>query len=125
MEALFGDTPVDKLYREAAPLQAGSLKEMSERIAKLPLLYEPGDHWVYSMAVDVQGCIVEKLSGMPLDVFLQKRIFEPLGMKDTGFYVPAEKRAMKSCSCAIFFSRCSFSASTHARTWVLASTMSS
>ena len=89
----FGDTPVDKLYREAAPLQAGSLKEMSEKIAKLPLLYEPGDQWVYSMAVDVQGCIVEKLSGMPLDEFLQKRIFEPLGMKDTGFHVPAEKRA--------------------------------
>ncbi|MBM3767184.1 MAG: beta-lactamase family protein [Acidobacteria bacterium] len=89
----FGDTPVDKLYREATPLGATSLKDMSERIAKLPLLYEPGDQWVYSVSVDVQGCIIEKISGMPLDVFLQKRIFEPLGMKDTGFYVPAEKRA--------------------------------
>ena len=69
------------------PLQA-----MIDKLAKLPLAAQPGTDWRYGPSVDIQGYVVEKLSGQPLDVFLSKRIFEPLGMKDTGFWVdPAKK----------------------------------
>src|SRR5882724_2314191 len=87
----FGSTPVDKMYQEAQPLAAPTLQEFIERVSKLPLLYQPGEGWVYSVSVDIQGYLVEKLSGKPFADFLRERIFLPLGMKDTGFYVPAEK----------------------------------
>jgi CubicO group peptidase (beta-lactamase class C family) len=88
---VFGSTPVDKMYQEAQPLGAPSLQEFIERVSKLPLLYQPGEGWVYSVSVDIQGYLVEKLSGKPFADFLRERIFLPLGMKDTGFYVPAAK----------------------------------
>jgi len=69
------------------PLQA-----MIDKLAKLPLATQPGSDWRYGPSVDIQGYIVEKLSRQPLDVFLSKRIFEPLGMKDTGFWVEPAKR---------------------------------
>ena len=87
----FGNTPVDKMYQQAAPLGARSLQEFIERMAKLPLLYQPGEGWTYSVGVDIQGYLVEKLSGKPFPDFLRERIFEPLGMKDSAFYVPKEK----------------------------------
>ncbi len=87
----FGSTPVDKMYRDADLLNAPSLQEFIARVAKLPLLYQPGEGWVYSVSVDIQGYLVEKLSGRPFADFLRERIFVPLGMKDTGFYVPADK----------------------------------
>jgi CubicO group peptidase (beta-lactamase class C family) len=87
----FGSTPVDKLYQEANPLLEPSLPAFIDRLAKLPLVYQPGEAWLYSVAVDVQGYLVEKLSGKPLPEFLRDRIFVPLGMKDTGFFVPQEK----------------------------------
>jgi CubicO group peptidase (beta-lactamase class C family) len=87
----FGSTPVDKMYQEAQLLNAPSLQEFIERVSKLPLLYQPGEGWVYSVSVDIQGYLVEKLSGKPFADFLRERIFLPLGMKDTGFYVPADK----------------------------------
>jgi CubicO group peptidase (beta-lactamase class C family) len=87
----FGSSPVDKLYQEADLLNSPSLHEFIERVAKLPLLYQPGEGWVYSVSVDIQGYLVEKLSGKPFADFLRERIFLPLGMKDTGFYVPADK----------------------------------
>jgi len=88
----FGDTPVDRLQREADILNVNNtLEEMIKRIAKLPLNSQPGSEWNYSIAVDVQGYIVQKLSGMPFEDFLQQRIFKPLKMVDTGFYVPADK----------------------------------
>jgi CubicO group peptidase (beta-lactamase class C family) len=87
----FGSTAVDKMYQEAQLLNAPTLQEFIERVAKLPLLYQPGEGWVYSVSVDIQGYLVEKLSGKPFADFLHERIFLPLGMKDTGFYVPAEK----------------------------------
>jgi CubicO group peptidase (beta-lactamase class C family) len=62
-----------------------------KRIAKLPLNFHPGDSWEYGPGTDVVGVLVEKISGMSLDEFLRKRIFEPLGMKDTHFYLPASK----------------------------------
>ena len=60
-------------------------------MATLPLLYQPGTKWVYSVSVDIQGYLVEKLSGQDVPEFLRTRLFEPLGMVDTGFSVPAEK----------------------------------
>jgi CubicO group peptidase (beta-lactamase class C family) len=88
---IFGDTPVDKMVRESNPLGAGSLQEMIERLAKLPLAYQPGSKWMYSLSADVQGYLVEKLSGKSLPEFMQERIFAPLGMRDTGFNVPQDK----------------------------------
>ena len=87
----FGSTPVDKMYRDANVLGAASLPEFSQKLAQLPLAYEPGEAWVYSVSVDLQGYLVEKLSGKPLGVFMRERIFQPLAMKDTDFFVPAAK----------------------------------
>ena len=69
------------------PLQA-----MIDKLAKLPLAAQPGSDWRYGPSVDIQGYVVEKLSGQPLDVFLRTRIFEPLRMSDTGFWVDPAKQ---------------------------------
>jgi len=90
---VFGDTPVDRLYRETRLFQASTLAEFTETLGTLPLLFEPGTRWHYSVSVDVQGRLIEVLSGMSFGEFLAKRIFEPLGMTDTGFVVPKEKQA--------------------------------
>ncbi len=66
----------------------GGLDKMVRRIAELPLEWEPGSRWQYSVGSDVIGRVVEVVSGMPLDKYFAKRIFEPLGMTDTGFAVP-------------------------------------
>lgn len=76
-----------KLTDRTQPLQA-----MIDKLAKLPLPVQPGTDWRYGPVVDIQGYVVEKLSGLTLDVFLQTRIFDPLGMKDTGFSVDASKK---------------------------------
>jgi CubicO group peptidase (beta-lactamase class C family) len=88
----FGDTPVDKMYQSANLFQTKSLREMIDKLSKIPLLYQPGTRWVYSVSMDIQGYIVEKLSGQSLPDFMQQNIFKPLGMRDAGFFVPAEKR---------------------------------
>ena len=88
----FGNTPVDKAYRDAGPFQAASLKEFIDRVAKLPLAYQPGEAWIYSLSGDIEGYLVEKLSGKPFPEFVRERIFAPLGMKDTHFFLPMEKR---------------------------------
>jgi CubicO group peptidase (beta-lactamase class C family) len=88
----FSNTAVDKLQIEADLLNPNNtLDEFIKRVAKLPLNAQPGTEWHYSISVDIQGYIVQKLSGMPFEEFLEKRIFKPLGMVDTGFYVPKEK----------------------------------
>jgi CubicO group peptidase (beta-lactamase class C family) len=84
-------SPVDQMYRDAKVLESPNLQAMIDRLAKIPLLYQPGTRWVYSLSVDIEGYLVEKLSGMPLADFMREKIFEPLGMKDTGFYVPKDK----------------------------------
>ena len=89
----FGNSPVDKEYEKAAVMQSKSLQEMIDKLAKIPLMYQPGSRWAYSASMDIQGYIVEKLSGQSLPDFMQEHIFKPLGMKDTGFFVPAEKRS--------------------------------
>jgi CubicO group peptidase (beta-lactamase class C family) len=88
----FGDTPVDKMYNESRVLQSQNLQEMIDKLAKIPLLYQPGSRWVYSLSMDIQGYIVEKLSGQSMPDFMQQHIFGPLVMKDSGFFVPKEKR---------------------------------
>lgn len=88
---LFGSTPVDKLYMEKQPLNADSLHDMVQRLAAIPLLYQPGTEWVYSISMDIQGYLIEKLTGQPLADFMQQRIFTPLKMTDTAFFVPKEK----------------------------------
>jgi len=86
--------PVDKMIIDGNILNAAApLQTMIDGLAKIPLLAQPGTRWSYSAAVDVQGYLIEKFSGMPFGEFARKRIFEPLGMKDTGFYVPKEKLA--------------------------------
>ncbi len=88
----FGDTPVDQMYKDQNVLGAQSLQEMIERLARIPLLYQPGSRWVYSVSTDIQGYVIEKLSGQTFPEFLQRRLFGPLGMKDSGFFVPKDKR---------------------------------
>ncbi len=89
---IFGDTPVDAVYREKKVFGARNLQEAIDRLAGIPLLYQPGKEWHYSVSMDIQGYIVERLSGKSLPQFMRDNIYTPLGMKDAGFYVPAEKR---------------------------------
>ena len=83
--------PVDKLYRQKKVLGASGLHEMIERTATIPLMYQPGADWSYSSVVDIQGYIIEKLSGKPFGQFMAENVFAPMKMKDTGFYTGAEK----------------------------------
>ena len=89
------DSIIDRAYVRAG-LQVLTdfsldLEEFCDRVARLPLAYEPGTNWRYSVATDVCARLVEVLSGQTFDEFLQQRIFAPLGMPDTGFWVPPEK----------------------------------
>jgi CubicO group peptidase (beta-lactamase class C family) len=68
-----------------------TLAQTAEAVCRVPLLHQPGTKWEYSISMDILGRIVEIVSGMPLDEFMQRRIFGPLKMTDTGFYVPDEK----------------------------------
>jgi CubicO group peptidase (beta-lactamase class C family) len=85
------NSPVDKMYMEARPFDVPNLQGMIDRLSGLPLLYQPGTQWVYSLSVDIQGYLVEKLSGKPLGEFMRENILDPLGMKDTAFFVPGDK----------------------------------
>lgn len=84
---------VDSLYAQASPeglWGLGTLEEAIVTLAAIPLKNQPGSKYEYSVSIDVAGYLVEVLSGMPFDEFLQTRIFDPLGMEDTGFDVPEE-----------------------------------
>jgi CubicO group peptidase (beta-lactamase class C family) len=88
-------TSVDAAYRRAhiADFNAeGGLDAMIEQLATLPLEFSPGTEWNYSVSIDVMGYLVQKLSGMSFGEFLRTRLFEPLGMVDTAFWCPPEKR---------------------------------
>ncbi len=88
----FGGTAVDKHYVENNVFdQTQPMRTFIERLAKAPLLFQPGERWHYSVSVDVQGYLVEKLSGQTFPEFLQQHVFGPLQMVDTAFYVPAAK----------------------------------
>ena len=88
----FGPHPVDQRYGAVDIFDLEKpLQTMIDKLGDIPLMVHPGTRWIYSIAVDVQGYLVEKLSGQPFAAFLQERIFDPLGMVDTAFYVPEEK----------------------------------
>jgi CubicO group peptidase (beta-lactamase class C family) len=91
----FDSTPVDKAYQADGIDYArlDSLSELVQKIAREPLLYQPGERWVYSFSHDVLAYLVEHFSGMPFDAYCRKVIFEPLGMTDTVFGMPAELAA--------------------------------
>ena len=85
---------VDAAYREqkiGEVVKAGTLQSMIDDLAKIPLEFSPGEAWNYSVSTDVIGYLVGKISGMPFEQFLKQRIFDPLGMNDTDFFVPADK----------------------------------
>ena len=101
-ESLFGFEPegdFKKAIEEACEERSNqhldmgveALADQIQKLGEIPLGYQPGTQWVYSISVDVQGYLVEVLSGQPFDEFLQQRIFGPLGMVDTSFYVEAAK----------------------------------
>ena len=87
--------PVDTLYRQVGfkltEIDSGDLAESCDKLANLPLLFQPGTEWQYSVASDVLGRVVEVVSGDSLDQFLQKRLCTPLNMHDTSFSVSSEK----------------------------------
>jgi CubicO group peptidase (beta-lactamase class C family) len=87
----FGDSPIDKIYQQSDMFQAPSLDEFVARAARLPLAHQPGAAFRYGINTDVLGAVVEKVSGLSLDVFVEQRITRPLGMVDTSYDVPAEK----------------------------------
>jgi CubicO group peptidase (beta-lactamase class C family) len=85
---------VDAAYRRAKVAErttAGGLQSMVDQMAQIPLEFSPGTRWNYSVAIDVLGYLVEKLSGVSFGEFLRTRLFEPLGMDDTAFFVPEDK----------------------------------
>jgi CubicO group peptidase (beta-lactamase class C family) len=83
-----GNGPVSDAYRDANVLDRNTtLAEMVTKISKLPLAHQPGEVWEYGVAVDVLGRVIEVVSGMDLDQFIDERITKPLGMSSTGFYV--------------------------------------
>ena len=89
---IFGNTPVDQMYREQQiPAYDDSLQQMIDKLAGVPLLFQPGEQWVYSVAVDIQGYLIEKWTGQKLGDFLQEKLFDPLGMDQTMAWVPPEK----------------------------------
>ena len=89
---IFAQSPVDTKYVEAGLLSRDdTLEQFTSKLGQIPLKHQPGTKWEYSVAVDVQGYLVEKLAGQSFGSFLEERIFEPLDMKDTDFHVPAEK----------------------------------
>ena len=95
------NTNVDAAYRRLKlgdVATGGTLDEMIEKLAGVPLEFSPGEAWNYSVSTDVLGYLVGKISGIPFETFLKARIFDPLGMVDTAFHVPEEK-ASRFCAC--------------------------
>jgi CubicO group peptidase (beta-lactamase class C family) len=83
--------PVEQMYREAQVCSQKPLSEFVADVLKMPLAFQPGTAWRYSYAHDVAAYLVEVMSGQPVDVYLRENLFEPLGMVDTGYYVPQGK----------------------------------
>lgn len=90
---LMDDNYVDKAYQQSGMFRAPTLAAGMAEASRLPLASQPGTEWRYSIAVDIQGYIIEKLSGQTLPDFMRSRIFTPLKMVDTDFWVPEEKRS--------------------------------
>ena len=90
---LAGDDPVNTAFRTTRVLASSDLDEMMKKLADIPLLYEPGKKWSYSVAVDIQGYLVQKLSGQKFGDYLKQHVTGPLGMTDTAFYVTPDRKA--------------------------------
>src|SRR5262249_34370245 len=73
------------------PARTPATDEWLRRLGSLPLMAQPGERWMYNVSVDVLGVLIERVAGMSLGEFMRERIFDPLGMRDTGFNVPPEK----------------------------------
>lgn len=89
------DHPVDLAYKEIDLLRnnvKGS-NDFIEKVSNAPLIYHPGEKWHYSIATDLVGILVERISGMPLEEYLKQNLFDPLGMNDTGFSLPTSKKS--------------------------------
>ena len=90
---LAGDDPANKAFRDERVLASEDLDEMMKKIAGIPLLYEPGTKWSYSVAVDIQGYLVQKLSGQKFGDYLKAHVTGPIGMTDTAFYVSPDRKS--------------------------------
>ena len=93
---IFGQKHIGEMYvqnniHNGVGVTTGTIEDMVKRLAKLPLIHQPGEKWQYGMNSDVLGYLIEKISGKPLDVFLREKLFVPLGMTDTYFYLPDSK----------------------------------
>lgn len=88
-----GGHPVDRVYRDKQVNRGKgeTLETFLHKLSQVPLRYEPGERWMYSLSTDVCGGLVEAISGQPFDEYLQQQVFDPLGMKDTGFHVVPDK----------------------------------
>ncbi len=88
------DHPVDQIYKakKVRREQGETINSFMQKLATVPLRYEPGEQWLYSYSTDVCGGLVEAISGQPFDEYLQQNIFDPLGMQDTAFYVSPDKQ---------------------------------
>lgn len=91
----YGDTKVDRMYREAGIIDdwdylTRDTKEMVEKLASIPLLFQPGSRWHYGLSSDVLGHVIERISGLPLDQYMADHIFKPLGVADAYFDVPED-----------------------------------
>jgi CubicO group peptidase (beta-lactamase class C family) len=89
---LAGDDPVNKAFRDERVLGSQNLDEMMKKIAAIPLLYEPGTKWSYSVAVDIQGYLVQKMSGQKFGDYLKQHVTGPIGMTDTAFFVSPDRK---------------------------------
>ena len=89
---LSADDPVNRAFRDDRVLEAPDLDTMMRRIAAIPLLYAPGTRWSYSVAVDVQGYLVQKMSGQRFGDYLKAHVTGPIGMTDTAFYVTPDRK---------------------------------
>eukprot|EP00746_Dinoflagellata_sp_MGD_P091654 gnl/MRDRNA2_/MRDRNA2_36313_c0_seq1.p1 gnl/MRDRNA2_/MRDRNA2_36313_c0~~gnl/MRDRNA2_/MRDRNA2_36313_c0_seq1.p1 ORF type:complete len:533 (+),score=89.62 gnl/MRDRNA2_/MRDRNA2_36313_c0_seq1:88-1686(+) len=97
----FGDSAVHSYYKKHGVTESmgvGTLADFCERLGKCPLLYHPGTNWKYSVSISVLGHLIEVLTGLPLDEAMHQRVFAPLGMTDTGFFVPPEKHHRMAAS---------------------------
>ncbi|MBI1186976.1 MAG: serine hydrolase [Alphaproteobacteria bacterium] len=105
---ILGDAPLPQLYRRNGLFAAGrtraeamagdgeepaTLQAFAQRLAEMPLAFDPGARWSYSVGLDLAGAVIERVAGEPFDAFLNRRIFAPLRMLDTAFYAPPEKLA--------------------------------
>ncbi|RBP49363.1 serine hydrolase domain-containing protein [Arenicella xantha] len=88
---LYGDDPANRAFMSKGVLASPDLQTFIDRVASIPLMHQPGTDWFYSASVDIQGAIIERITGQTLGSYFNSKIFTPLGMKDTAFYVPEEK----------------------------------